>query len=140
MISCDRCPFGFSGDIVCMHCPTGYRINFDPGHHPAVGHTFPVTKMFHMSSETIDGKVRCSTFTEEQTTNLTVMAISNKHKTNGEVFETIRYQLNILTCVRCNRDELKFYLERPDTCPRCLKKGLRKHEYLGPILKLPQKQ
>ena len=138
MISCDLCPFGFLGDIVCMNCPTGYRINFDPGHHPGVGQTFSITMIFHMTSERIDGIIRCKTFTDEQETSLMITAVPDKREMNGQIFDSIRYQMNETTCVRCKQDELKFYLQNPDFCPNCQKCGLRKLLILGPILKAPR--
>ena len=138
MISCDRCPFAFPGDIVCLNCPTGYRINFDAGHHPGVGQTFSVTLVFHMTSERIAGKIRCNTFTDERETSLSVTVVSAKEEFNGRVFDTIRYQMSGATCVRCHEDKLRFYLERPDRCPHCQAIGLRKSVTFGPILKPPR--
>lgn len=57
MISCDLCRFRFLGDVVCMQCPTGYRINFDPDRHPDVGQTLSITMIFAMSSLRIDGRL-----------------------------------------------------------------------------------
>lgn len=139
MISCAYCPFGFGGDIVCMNCPTGYRINFVPGRQAAVGQTFSVTKVFHMSTRRIDGKIRCETFTEEQHTRLAITMVAETCGVKGRVFESFRYQLSDSTCVRCGCPSLKFYLKDGDRCPSCGRNGLGRDVVLGPLLKPPRK-
>lgn len=133
MISCDLCPFGFRGDVVCMHCPTGYRINLDPDRYPEAGQTLSITMIFAMSSQRIDGRIRCNTSTFEQETDLTITVVPDKRDVNGHLVVSLHYQMNDSTCIRCNEKALRFYLEHPDTCPNCHKIGLRKHVSLGPI-------
>lgn len=134
MISCDLCPFRFLGDVVCMQCPTGYRINFDPDRHSDVGQTLSITMIFAMSSLRIDGRLRCNTSNFEQETDLNITVVPDKREVNGQFFDTLRYQMTDSTCMRCKQEALRFYLEFPDTCPHCHKIGLRKHVCLGPLL------
>ena len=138
MISCKYCLFRFDGDIVCMNCATGYKIKFDPGHHPGVGQTFPIVKMYHMTTSRIDGKIRCKVFTDEETTDLTITVAAKLIDFGGETHTGLHYPTDELTCPRCEQRRMQFYLEKPDVCPQCHKRGLHKHVTFGPIL-LPPK-
>ncbi len=140
-ISCKFCPYGFLGDVVCMTCAAGFSIeepntwSFSiavanpnvaqtlPTRNDLVGRSFPLKLIFQLETSRVGTNTRWKINRDIIETGLLVRLVAEVGATGNED-RLVGYQTTELSCPCCSEQTLKYFLDRPDYCPQCKRKGL----------------
>ena len=117
-ISCKKCPFAFPGDVVCLSCATGFRLERSGSRH-LLGERERLVKVFSMQTERIDGKVHCQVSSVCEPTDLYVTVVSRPFASHGLEGEVPHVPVEEFACPCCGEHGLRHNFNNPERCPQC---------------------
>lgn len=134
-IDCNRCPFGFVGDLVCLDCPTGYEI-VRMNRLSRDGDILNVRKHFYMSVVRTKRTRRCITDSTLVLSEVQIEVRKRVAYVAGSEMELTTFSQIGRRCVQCGRDSVVFEVPPDAKCPMCERGELQKG-FCGPYPPAP---